>query len=186
MCGVFLLLAVIFLVVGSGHKDGIQENPGVDTRFIAHPFVRDPLVDGPKIKQAGFAFKCHECHQNITPSLEPKTLLAAHQNVILEHGINNNCYNCHHRTNREALLDINAREISFSQSELLCRKCHGPTYRDWEIGIHGRPSGFWDKSRGNSFKALCVACHDPHSPKFKPIQPAPGPTENHSTDTRSE
>lgn len=171
-----LLLAVVFILNGGGNRKTASKISAADTSFLAHPNVRDPLLETPQIKQAGFSYKCNECHQNIEPPLAGRPLIAAHQHIKLEHGVNNECFNCHNPKNRETLLDINAKEIPFAQSELLCRKCHGPTYRDWAIGVHGRPSGYWDKSKGEEFKAICTACHDPHSPQFKPIKPSPGPS----------
>ena len=56
-----------------------------------------------------------------------------------------------------------------------CAKCHGPVYRDWENGSHGRINGYWDQSRGTQTRRRCIECHDPHAPRFAPLTPAPGP-----------
>jgi hypothetical protein len=62
--------------------------------------------------------------------------------------------------------------IPFSESYKLCGQCHGPQYRDWQSGVHGKRTGEWD---GQKEYLLCVNCHDPHSPKFKPLVPLPPP-----------
>jgi cytochrome c553 len=68
------------------------------------------------------------------------------------------------------------RELKLSEPTALCGSCHGPTYRDWEMGIHGRTSGYWNRKPvlGEERK-VCVNCHDPHAPKFPGRKPAPGP-----------
>ena len=57
----------------------------------------------------------------------------------------------------------------------MCGSCHGPTYRDWEAGVHGRTSGYWDRSLGPMDRKACVNCHNPHAPHFPGRPPAPGP-----------
>ena len=64
-------------------------------------------------------------------------------------------------------------EIPWDQPQLLCAKCHGPVYRDWQHGSHGRTNGYWDASRGKQTRRKCIECHDPHRPPFPALQPAP-------------
>ena len=59
--------------------------------------------------------------------------------VVPDHGNNRFCLNCHHPTNRKAFVDYDGSEIAEADVVLLCAKCHGPTYRDWQAGVHGRP-----------------------------------------------
>jgi hypothetical protein len=66
-------------------------------------------------------------------------------------------------------------EIPFDQPQLLCANCHGPVYRDWQHGSHGRSNGYWDASRGPMTRRKCIECHDPHQPPFPPMKPAPPP-----------
>ncbi len=172
---VFLSLSLCFIFDLWGKPRVIKENPLVAEKFIANDTVRDPLLTVPKLQQAGFSYECNSCHRHMSPSMEPKTRMTTHQNIRLDHGINNRCYNCHHPSKQEAFIHHSGAEIPFAKTELLCQKCHGPKYRDWAIGVHGRPAGYWDKTRGESTKVTCTACHDPHSPKFKPMEPAPAP-----------
>jgi hypothetical protein len=65
--------------------------------------------------------------------------------------------------------------IPWDQPQLLCAKCHGPVYRDWQHGSHGRLNGYWDKTRGPQIRRRCIECHDPHTPPFTPLKPAPRP-----------
>lgn len=177
---VFLSLGLCFIFDVWGKIRIVRENPAVAERFIANDTVRDPLDKVPLLKQAGFTYQCNSCHQYLELSKEPKKLLAAHQNIVLEHGSNKSCYTCHHSTQYESLVIRDGSKLPFDKSALLCQQCHGPKHRDWLIGVHGRPNGYWDKTKGESIKATCVACHNPHSPKFKPMEPAPPPVEPHA------
>ena len=94
--------------------------------------------------------------------------------------MNTRCFNCHNRTNRDTFVDDAGGEIPWNQPPLLCGKCHGPVYRDWQHGSHGRTNGYWDKTRGPQERRKCVECHDPHRPPFAPMVPAPGPA--HASD----
>lgn len=101
-----------------------------------------------------------------------------HLEVDMRHGRefrNNNCFNCHARENLERLYTRDGRELEFTESNLLCASCHGPSYRDWELGIHGRTSGYWDRRLGEATRLDCTACHDPHAPAFPAFIPGPGP-----------
>jgi hypothetical protein len=66
-------------------------------------------------------------------------------------------------------------EIPWDQPQRVCAKCHGPVYRDWQHGSHGRTNGYWDARRGVQTRRRCIECHDPHQPPFPPLSPAPGP-----------
>lgn len=147
----------------------VVENNVFDTTPVRGEF--HPL----NYKKAGFTYRCTECHFSIQPPPRQNPLQSEHANIVFDHGLNINCLNCHHPTNRDAYVDHEGNEIPPSQPARLCSKCHGPTYRDWEAGIHGRQNGYWDTSKGARTKLFCVQCHDPHSPKFKPMKPLPAP-----------
>jgi formate-dependent nitrite reductase cytochrome c552 subunit len=106
-------------------------------------------------------------------------LIAEHQDIVMDHEAAMTCYTCHSRTNRERLVDIYGTEVAFEQSENICRRCHGPRYRDWKLGIHGRLMGYWDTTKGTSTNITCVGCHDPHAPQFQRMRPSPPPSRDH-------
>lgn len=142
--------------------------------------VTDPTpVRQPKLKpsySAGvFTYRCSECHKIIPSPAETSRTLTQHTEIRLQHGINTRCFNCHHRTNRDAFVDDYGREIPWDQPQLLCGKCHGPVFRDWQHGSHGRTNGYWDTKQGPQTRRRCIECHDPHQPPFHPLTPAPGP-----------
>ncbi len=136
--------------------------------------VRQPKLV-PQYVVAGYTYACSDCHGSIPSPTETSRPLTQHREIVLEHGINTRCFNCHSRTNRDAFADDAGRDIPWNQPQLLCSKCHGPVYRDWENGAHGRTNGFWDKDRGPQERRKCIECHDPHRPPFISMEPAPGP-----------
>jgi len=88
------------------------------------------------------------------------------------------CLDCHNADDRDHLVKLNGELLTFNQSHLLCGECHGPKLRDWQSGIHGKATGFWDQGQdqdGESQRLLCVECHSPHSPAFPAYQPMAGP-----------
>jgi hypothetical protein len=136
--------------------------------------VRQPSLRA-EYQVAVFTYRCSDCHRIIPSPVETNRTLTQHREVKLEHGINTRCFNCHHRTNRDAFVDDYGAEIPWDQPQLLCAKCHGPVYRDWQHGAHGRTNGFWDVGRGQQVRRRCIECHDPHQPPFPSLAPAPAP-----------
>jgi len=117
---------------------------------------------------------CHGPEKDFPVNFRRRENLLVHTNIRLNHGgIRLWCLDCHHPENRNYLLPLSdGKNISFEQSYLLCGKCHGTIYRDWRYGIHGKRTGFWN---GAKSYYLCVTCHDPHNPRFKPLVPMPAP-----------
>ncbi len=112
-----------------------------------------------------------ECHTLFPARWHYDRPMAEHRDIKLDHGNNRFCLNCHHPTNRNAFVDYDGAEIAQADVIQLCAKCHGTIYRDWKAGVHGRENGYWKADAGEKTKLRCIQCHDPHSPKFKPMQP---------------
>lgn len=88
------------------------------------------------------------------------------------------CLDCHDAEDRDKLVKLNGELLTFNESHLLCGECHGPKLRDWDRGIHGATTGYWDMSRDedeSTTRKLCVECHLPHSPAFAAMTPMAGP-----------
>ncbi len=119
-------------------------------------------------------FPCTHCHDrpdDFNPTKRNLTL--QHTDIKLVHGPREQwCYGCHNPSDRDKLRLAGGRLISFRKSYELCGQCHGPKLRDWRLGIHGRRTGCWNGPREYR---LCVHCHNPHAPKFKPKKPMPRP-----------
>lgn len=138
--------------------------------------LRDPPTEKMTIQRAGIEYRCVECHrhfQNAEP-IRDRTM-GEHRDIELDHGANDRCLNCHHRENRNALVDHGGEEIPFSDVPRLCGKCHGTIYRDWKRGIHGKRVGSWQLDSADRRAFACNECHDPHAPRFPSLTPAPPP-----------
>jgi hypothetical protein len=141
----------------------------VDTATVRQPSLK------PETTVSGYAYRCSECHELYTSEPETTDSSNRHTEIVLKHGINKRCFNCHNIRNRDTFADDVGGEIPYDQPQLLCAKCHGPVYRDWEHGVHGRSNGYWDTQRGSMTRKQCTECHDPHQPPFPPMRPAPPP-----------
>lgn len=192
---VFLGLAAAFLADLWGRPAGLAPIPLADPQFTNTATVR---VSGAELERTGgdtSGLGCYTCHDKKKPIVlnldaERNILLSeAHKDLTLKHGRhnrNNICFNCHDESNLELLQTRDGRELKLLDSSPLCGSCHGPTYRDWEAGAHGRISGLWARTPGNFQRQDCVSCHDPHSPKFPPQKPAPRPHPLRPNDTTGE
>jgi hypothetical protein len=136
--------------------------------------VRQPTM-APLYASGVYTYKCSDCHKILPSPPETQRTLNQHTEIHLQHGLNARCFNCHHPTNRDVFIDDMGGEIPWDQPQLLCAKCHGPVFRDWQHGSHGRTNGYWDLNQGEQTRRKCIECHDPHHPPFPALQPAPGP-----------
>ena len=116
-------------------------------------------------------FPCTQCH--VGPGDKTRRDLGFHEDIKFEHDAEHRwCLDCHSNENRDVLHLSNGDPVPFTESYRLCGQCHGDKYRDWRVGVHGRRTGMWD---GQKTYFLCVNCHNPHSPRFKPLRPEPRP-----------
>jgi predicted CXXCH cytochrome family protein len=159
------------------HQDSPPEvRPGPDNRIVLPKEHSDLIIS---------MRNCAECH----PANDPVALNydangvvqfpKGHEGLVaMAHGHtfrNNSCYNCHDRDQLDQLHTPDGAKLAFSQATQLCGSCHGPTYRDWKAGAHGRTGGYWDRSAGPIKREECTSCHDPHAPAFTGLIPMPGP-----------
>jgi hypothetical protein len=123
-----------------------------------------------------FEYTCNECHRVFDTEGSGRIRIAEHVDLKLNHGSNDNCMNCHHKTNRNAYVTNDGDEIPSNRPEILCSKCHGMVYRDWMIGVHGRISNSWNSNKKGWHLLVCTECHNPHDPGFPQLVPMPGPS----------
>jgi formate-dependent nitrite reductase cytochrome c552 subunit len=164
--------------------------PLVDSNFISTATARISAADLVRSGGDTSGLDCYACHEKNKP---PKLKFDAegnvvvpkeHDDIVMAHGRhhrNNNCFNCHDEANLELLQTRDGRHLKIVESPALCGSCHGPTYRDWEAGVHGRTSGYWQRTLGPVDRKVCTSCHNPHSPAFPSRPPAPGPHPVHPT-----
>lgn len=143
-------------------------------------FDTTPVYKEPKLLfyTQEFTQTCSECHQKDLKSEPKKSHLpfGAHMDMFFTHGLNLSCLNCHHVDHPDAFTDHDGSVIPKDKPVLLCRKCHGVTYRDWKAGIHGRINSFWNAELGPKKNLACNQCHNPHHPKFPALKPMAPPT----------
>jgi hypothetical protein len=120
-------------------------------------------------------YPCNECHADLEPNPVRRELVDMHDSIssIFDHDSENRwCLDCHDMKNRDYLKLASGKLLSFDESYKLCGQCHGDKLRDWKVGVHGKRTGDWN---GKKQYLLCVHCHNPHSPRFKPVKPLPPP-----------
>lgn len=188
---ILIVVAVLFAGLAAGFANNLwghvpppQNIPLVDPNFTNTATAR---LSAPELIASGedaSGLDCAACHDKGKPlKLEfdennDVILAKEHSDLKMGHGKhkrNNNCFNCHDETNLEFLQTRDGHQVKLTDSPALCGSCHGPTYRDWEAGVHGRTSGFWKRDMGAFDRKACASCHDPHSPAFPPRAPAPAP-----------
>ena len=184
----FAGLAAAFLTDSWGYPAPRPQIPLVDKALLDPATVRRSYRDLIKAKEDLSDFDCYGCHEKGHPPPlrydENHKLIVPteHSDVVMGHGThgrNNNCFNCHNENNLTTLQPRDGRELRLEDSTELCGSCHGPTYRDWDSGAHGRINGYWNTKLGPAVKKDCVNCHNPHSPRFPGRHPlrAPGVSE---------
>ncbi|HUI24788.1 MAG TPA: hypothetical protein VL403_01790 [Candidatus Kryptonia bacterium] len=135
------------------------------TEAVLFPVPDPPFSEG--------IFPCSTCHAGIPPNPERRPLEGMHNDIVLHHDEEHRwCLDCHDTNDRDHLHLAGGTLVPFTESYRLCGQCHGTQYRDWRSGVHGKRTGYWD---GPKRYLLCVNCHNPHSPRFKPLHPLPPP-----------
>jgi hypothetical protein len=202
--GLRILMLVIICTFACSEEDDVYDNDRAHSQRPASPRAPTPIINPaelePLLVPAPFecravrndtpvgaeqypvpkppfskdVYPCTRCHDKPDDSNPtPRNLLAAHLDIKLAHGSREQwCYDCHNPSNRDMLRLAGGRLIPFETSYNLCGQCHGEKLRDWRRGVHGRRTGCWN---GEREYLLCVNCHNPHSPEFKPMHPKPRP-----------
>ena len=149
---VFCGLMAAFLFDLWGHSPPLPVIPLVDPAFLDTATARRSYADLVQAKEDLSDFDCYACHEKNKPPVlrydAQQNLIVPpeHSDIVMGHGLhgrNNNCFNCHNETNLSLLQTRDGRSLTFADSTPLCGSCHGPTYRDWDAGAHGRISGYW-------------------------------------------
>lgn len=162
---IVLLLAPLRVMAGAPHDH--TPPPAVKAE------KKEQLLEAKTPPFSEGIFPCSECHKGDFNATRRE--LQFHDDIQSEfhHDSENRwCLDCHDAKNRDKLHFTSGVLIPFTESYKLCGQCHGDKYRDWKKGVHGKRVGEWN---GAKTYFLCVNCHNPHSPRFKPIKPKPMP-----------
>jgi len=184
LAATFLALTAAFLINLWGHPQTPQPIPLVDPELVKPDTFRVSYAELIRREADVSDYECNGCHDiGKPPTLQFDTnhnvIVSMHSaTVVMGHGShdrNNLCFNCHDENNLELLQTRDGRQLKLYESAPLCGSCHGPTYRDWEAGVHGRTGGYWDEALGQRTRQICVDCHNPHHPKIPGRKPLPPP-----------
>ena len=184
-------LTVLFVTLAATFWFDMWERPAnlhaavpADSSFADPATVRLSAAELMRTDGDVSMLECYSCHD---PESPPVLELDEEGNMIweehrvdfdLQHGSkhrNEYCFTCHASDNMEKLKTPDGRYLGPEESTVLCGSCHGTTLRDWEVNIHGRVNGYWNLELGEAKRQDCTSCHDPHSPAFQSMEPAPGP-----------
>jgi len=181
----FIALAGAFCLNLWGRTPPLEEIPLVDKQLLKPDTFRQSYAELIRIKADISNFQCNDCHERGDPGIlefdkDHKIVVPGmHEDTVeMGHGShdrNNLCFNCHDEQNYELLQTRDGRQLKLYESAPLCGSCHGPTYRDWEAGVHGRTGGYWDEKLGKRTRQICVDCHNPHHPTIPGRKPLPPP-----------
>jgi hypothetical protein len=160
-----LCLAAGFASAATPAGSPAGKRSGATAHGPQFPVPKPPFTPG--------IFPCSDCHKDIKPNPTRRELKDEHTSIVLNHAQGQRwCLDCHDVNDRDRLHLVNGQRIDFEESYRLCGQCHGDKYRDWKVGVHGKRTGMWN---GEKQYLLCVHCHNPHDPGYKPIQPMPPP-----------
>jgi hypothetical protein len=165
-------LVLGFLLLGVFGLFALGFDPTLDRSYPSRTLPPEPaptLLAGPEMDDE--YFPCNDCHEDEETNRQRRTLEDEHEDLELAHG-DLWCLGCHDADDRDQLHLADEVRVSFEESWRLCTQCHGKKLPDWRAGVHGKRTGHW---WGAKDYRPCVTCHDPHSPRFAPLQPKPPP-----------
>ncbi len=164
----------------SAMKDRADQQAASRQDVELHPiFIRRP-AGPPRVGTGVFdasgaeiTIACSTCHASREPNFDNASgadLDLFHQGLTFRHG-SITCLSCHDPGNYDALRLADGRRLEYPDVMTLCAQCHGPQARDYEHGIHGGMTGYWDRRKGPRTRNNCIDCHDPHAPQFPRMIP---------------
>jgi hypothetical protein len=169
----FLILFFSCRNSGPDNSETLQESVSIARDSINSVSNEEFAVEPPPFTEG--IFPCTDCHAYFEPNPVRRPLVEFHDDIsaMFNHDSENRwCLDCHDLNNRDSLRLASGKLLDFKESYKLCGQCHGEKYRDWKVGVHGKRTGYWN---GKKEYLLCVSCHNPHSPRFKPLTPEPPP-----------
>ena len=172
-----VLATIVLLLAGrAGGGPRTEPQPSPQPPAAAPSGPPPPIrVEVPPPPFSEGVFPCSDCHNpaDLPTNRARRPLVEAHDDIVLKHDEEHRwCLDCHDADDRDRLHLAGGQPVAFEESYQLCGQCHGEKYRDWRAGVHGRRVGQWN---GEKQYLLCVHCHSPHQPRFKPIEPRPAP-----------
>ncbi len=170
------LVAGIFILAACHNREAGYESEMIHKVYVDKS-KKPAMAEGYAIEAPSMDFyPCNDCHADQEPNPARRELIDMHDDIsgMFDHDKENRwCTDCHDLNQRDSLHLASGERIGFDVSYKLCGQCHGDKLRDWKVGVHGKRIGMWN---GRKEYFLCVHCHNPHSPRFKPLEPKAPPT----------
>jgi len=142
--------------------------------YINRPATPPALVtDRLDVNGNPVTINCSTCHSIKAPNFQNRAtadLDEFHQNLTYNHG-ELTCLSCHNPNDYDTLRLADGSTLPYRDVMTLCGQCHGPQLRDYNQGVHGGMTGYWDRTRGPQYRNGCIDCHDPHAPAFPLMRP---------------
>lgn len=164
----------------AAHTRGTAREPSSQLAAELHPIIVRRPAGPPHVGTGVFdasgmeiTIACSTCHASREPNFDNASgadLDLFHQGLTFRHG-SITCLSCHNPGNYDALRLADGRRLEYPDVMTLCAQCHGPQARDYEHGIHGGMTGYWDRTKGPRTRNNCIDCHDPHAPQFPRMIP---------------
>lgn len=171
----FLILTAAILMMPRLAAVPVAESAVINPAELKVGPMRTAMTDPPHVLVEGVPENCNACHQIFESSHAAGAALQYHQDVLLNHGLNDRCVNCHDVKDRERLTLRDGVTVPFSQTPQLCSQCHGTVFRDWQRGMHGKTLGSWITGSAEQRRLSCNECHNPHAPRYEAMAPLPAP-----------
>lgn len=115
-------------------------------------------------------YPCEQCHQHVEGNRG--SIENAHSTIVVKHMPDAACKSCHDAQQPDKLVLASGVKLELEDLHKLCGQCHSTQVSDWEVGIHGKQVGNWQR---NIHRYSCTKCHNPHIPKFGTMQALPSP-----------
>ena len=169
---IFLGLTLVFIALGVWGPGSATGPPAkLDAAWYTPMTARAAVLE-----HKSLVGNCFICHMGLVPDPEVIQPRFVHKKIQLDHGTNKRCFNCHWIRDRNYFTPDQGFGIVHRQVELLCSRCHGPVFKDWQAGTHGLKHGKWQAPDVyNTRTFTCTQCHDPHKPAFHYEAMAPPP-----------
>lgn len=153
---------------GPASHESVIESPSSLTSIELPEEARARVAQASPPDAQPLRVACRTCHDGAPDRPLPKSpedLNEFHRGLVFRHG-ELACASCHSQGQPPRLHLATGEALETSEALRLCAQCHGPQWRDFQHGAHGGMRGYWDLSRGPRTRVACVACHDPHAPRY--------------------
>lgn len=159
---------------GTSPQSSARSAGGLYPVYINRPAAPPTLVtDRLDVNGNPVTINCSTCHSIKEPNFQNRAtadLDEFHQDLTYNHGALT-CLSCHNPNNYDTLRLADGSTLLYRNVMTLCGQCHGPQLRDYNQGVHGGMTGYWDRTRGPQYRNGCIDCHDPHAPAFPLMRP---------------